>query len=264
MTNNTDLDWLVRDLRTHAFDDCGTDLPTHIANIAADAITALGGEVERVVDLVRAAYIAGGQDVHDAWVNCGGHCPGDRDDLGEGAGDYVASLDLSAIAAMRPTEDSIGTADVTTDLTRELAKANREVLGLITSIWKSEFRNESPQWEPLPDLVGRITQLDNMYAGVRGQRDKARTELAEARASLEAQDKTMMALANNASDVATDLADTKARLAEAVGVIQTLANQSKCDELENDEREDVEFIDAYDWMIDHARTFLAKQEASRD
>lgn len=69
----------------------------------------------------------------------------------------------------------------------EIADANREVLSLIESIWRAEFRKDAPAWQPLPDLVGRITQLDNMYAGVRSQRDKAKAELREMVLELEAE-----------------------------------------------------------------------------
>ena len=63
----------------------------------------------------------------------------------------------------------------------ELAEARREIQSLIESIWRAEYRREAPQWKPLPDLVGMITQMDNMYAGVREQRDQARWDKVEAR-----------------------------------------------------------------------------------
>ena len=56
-------------------------------------------QAARVRDALMDAYISGAQEVHDAWVNCGGRCPGERDDLGEGASDYVAGLDIAHIAA---------------------------------------------------------------------------------------------------------------------------------------------------------------------
>lgn len=59
----------------------------------------------------------------------------------------------------------------------ELDAGKREVLELIGSIWRAEFQKEAPNWKPLPDLPGMVSQLDNMYAGVRGQRDEARWNL---------------------------------------------------------------------------------------
>lgn len=66
-------------------------------------------------------------------------------------------------------------------LQAELAEARDELRSLIESIWKAEYRREAPEWKPLPELIGMITQIDNMYAGVRSQRDQARWDLAEAR-----------------------------------------------------------------------------------
>jgi hypothetical protein len=54
---------------------------------------------DSIRDALRAAYLAGAEAVHDAWVNCGGHSPGGRDDLGEGASDYAASVELQAARA---------------------------------------------------------------------------------------------------------------------------------------------------------------------
>jgi hypothetical protein len=62
----------------------------------------------------------------------------------------------------------------------------------------------------------------------------------------------------------SELTATKERLADAVGFIQKIANQSKCDEFDEDEREDLDFIGGYGFIINESRTFLAKQEASHD
>ncbi len=58
--------------------------------------------------------------------------------------------------------------------TEELVKGKAELLGLMDSIWRAEYRLTAPQWQPLDVLPGMVSQIDNMYAGVRGQRDKAR------------------------------------------------------------------------------------------
>lgn len=45
--NKDEIAGLIRDLRTHAYDDCGErDIPTHIGNQAADALTTLSARVE--------------------------------------------------------------------------------------------------------------------------------------------------------------------------------------------------------------------------
>ena len=86
-TGAQDEDPMVRDVTQWLADNPATHEPA-------------GDLVERIKDALQASYISGAQDVHDAWVNCGGHSPGDRDDLGEGASDYVALIDVAAIAAM--------------------------------------------------------------------------------------------------------------------------------------------------------------------
>ncbi len=52
--NKDDIAGLIRDLRTHAYDDCGErDIPTHIGNQAADALTALSARVETLKAEIR-------------------------------------------------------------------------------------------------------------------------------------------------------------------------------------------------------------------
>jgi len=104
-------------------------------------------------------------------------------------------------------------------LTRENAKARREVLGLIESIWKNEFRNEAPEWKPLSYLVGMITQLDNMYAGVRSQRDEARAERDAALAEVERLNAGWAKANADNLALGLQLTTTQARLEEAVGLI---------------------------------------------
>lgn len=57
---------------------------------------------------------------------------------------------------------------------KELEEARREAEQLATSIWKTEFREQAPEWELCDSAAGVITQIDNMYAGIRQQRDEAR------------------------------------------------------------------------------------------
>ena len=60
------------------------------------------------------------------------------------------------------------------EMISHLLEGVKDAKGLATSIWKTEFSDGAPHWQPLPDLRGIISQIDNMYAGVRGQRDQAR------------------------------------------------------------------------------------------
>jgi hypothetical protein len=57
----------------------------------------------------------------------------------------------------------------------ELHKASVEANALATSIQKAEYSN-AKEFELLGSVAGVISQIDNMYAGVRQQRDEAREE----------------------------------------------------------------------------------------
>ena len=35
---------------------------------------------------------------------------------------------------------------------------------LATYLWKNHFQESAPDWEPLPDLFGVLSQIDNMIA----------------------------------------------------------------------------------------------------
>lgn len=46
------------------------------------------------------------------------------------------------------------------DLAYEYAK------DLATSIWKVHYKGDPPDWEPCEDLMGVLTQIDNMVTGM--------------------------------------------------------------------------------------------------
>lgn len=99
-------------------------------------------------------------------------CAGREYSCSCGFDDLVEELCDKAQSTLRTQSATI------TTLQAELAEARDELKRLIESIWKAEYRREAPEWKPLPDLIGMITQMDNMYAGVRDQRDQARAQLA--------------------------------------------------------------------------------------
>lgn len=37
---------------------------------------------------------------------------------------------------------------------------------LATTIWEKHWKDDAPEWRPLPDIVGVLTQIDNMVAGL--------------------------------------------------------------------------------------------------
>lgn len=55
----------------------------------------------------------------------------------------------------------------------KLAEAKREAENLARSIYRTEYSDNDTGWELLESVAGVISQIDNMYAGVREQRDEA-------------------------------------------------------------------------------------------
>lgn len=37
---------------------------------------------------------------------------------------------------------------------------------LAITLWEKHYKVDSPDWEPLPDLIGLLTQIDNMTCGL--------------------------------------------------------------------------------------------------
>lgn len=56
-------------------------------------------------------------------------------------------------------------------LQAERDSAMQEASYLAMSIWRSEFQKVSPDFELCDSPAGVISQIDNMYAAIRGQRD---------------------------------------------------------------------------------------------
>ena len=42
---------------------------------------------------------------------------------------------------------------------------------LAIALWKTYYKDDSPEWEPRTDLMGVLTQIDNMIAGLPGKLD---------------------------------------------------------------------------------------------
>lgn len=53
------------------------------------------------------------------------------------------------------------------ELKNILEEARAYAHNLAVSIYGQHYLDESPNWRPLPDLMGLLTQIDNMYAGLR-------------------------------------------------------------------------------------------------
>lgn len=51
---------------------------------------------------------------------------------------------------------------------------------LATALWDKHYRDDAPHWQPLPDLIGVLTQIDNMTTGLarapQGQSERGVTD----------------------------------------------------------------------------------------
>ena len=48
-----------------------------------------------------------------------------------------------------------------------LAECLRYATDLACNIYQKHFEKTAPNWEPLPDLLGVLTQIDNMASGMK-------------------------------------------------------------------------------------------------
>lgn len=54
-------------------------------------------------------------------------------------------------------------------------KAHREAEHLARVMWRQTYRDVATGWQPLPDTVGVISQINNMHAGVVEDNEKLRS-----------------------------------------------------------------------------------------
>ena len=69
-------------------------------------------------------------------------------------------------------------------LAAQLDGAMQEASSLAMSIWKSEFSKEAPEFELCDSARGVVTQIDNMFAGIRNQRDELAAQVKELKSEL--------------------------------------------------------------------------------
>ena len=76
------------------------------------------------------------------------------------------------LAKMKAEREELGWAldaqnAVNIDLHAELFKAKEYATALAVSMHRQHYVEAAPNWQPLDDLMGLLTQIDNMYAGLR-------------------------------------------------------------------------------------------------
>lgn len=55
---------------------------------------------------------------------------------------------------------------MTDNLVTEDALALREATQIANYVWQNHYRKDAPNWQPLPDLRGVISQISNMVTGL--------------------------------------------------------------------------------------------------
>ena len=88
------------------------------------------------------------------------------------AAETIVPLLTAAIEA----RTAMDTNDRIAALERDLAAAQSYATTLAVSMHKQHYAEAAPNWQPLPDLVGLLTQIDNMYAGLRNDLEAAEVE----------------------------------------------------------------------------------------
>lgn len=146
----------------------------------------LAGRVENIVAARKAQPLTEPQ--RQSWVDQTGEHPDHMPDLTEPQrlGQEGEAWERCGIGSCKRHQECMYTPCRTAALTPaqaepvaddELARGKDELRRLMDAIWRSEFRKTAPNWKPLDDLPGMVSQIDNMYAGVRAQRDQARWDL---------------------------------------------------------------------------------------
>lgn len=83
--------------------------------------------------------------------------------------------DMTECIAMLETSNARFTERII-ELEADLAAAQSYATTLAVSMHRQHYAEAAPNWQPVPDLVGLLTQIDNMYAGLRNDFEAAEVE----------------------------------------------------------------------------------------
>jgi hypothetical protein len=94
--------------------------------------------------------------------------------------------------------DCLQAADRIEELESERSKVMGHALALATTLHRNFYKTQAPNWEPLEDVVGVITQIDNMIIGVADRTEELEAKLAKAVGGLEDMQKGLRSYASRA------------------------------------------------------------------
>lgn len=109
-------------------------------------------------------------DFKDWWQNSPDEWPEVARMVTEGLQKQVEMTDKAAEARVKELEEE--RKDISSCRDTACAKLQRHydtLRKLAVATWRTNYADEAPQWEPLPDIDGIISQIDNMTAGLAQQ-----------------------------------------------------------------------------------------------
>jgi hypothetical protein len=112
------------------------------------------------------------------------------------------------------------------ELESERSKAMGHALALATTLHRNFYKTQAPNWEPLEDVVGVITQIDNMIIGVADRVEELSNCVAVLEAKLTQQGERVQAAVAAALTEAADLAHGRL-ITETEGLGILVANRTK-------------------------------------
>lgn len=98
--------------------------------------------------------------------------------------DYLRCIDTATVCEeflIQKTAQMIDEHLPIRSLEAENALALREAVRLAQIIWRRSYRETAPQWKPLTDTAGVISQIDNMCAGLLQRLEEQRSVIRELR-----------------------------------------------------------------------------------
>jgi sRNA-binding protein len=141
----------------------------------------------------------------------------------------------------------------------QLRKASVEANTLATSIQKTEYP-DAKEFELLGSVAGVISQIDNMYAGVRQQRDKAREDVMELQDIKRKHEHEELAAAQENDRLKQERDEARTEL--DMWRDGNIMHQIHRDELEKTERERDEAMSVAEQLYEAAAYGLAQWESA--
>jgi hypothetical protein len=87
-------------------------------------------------------------------------------DFSNGVTDPTGTMDEGKVVIGGIVSDAIAALEAELAKPEQESEAYRYAKRLAEFIWAKHYKEESPDWTPLPDVLGVLTQIDNMTCGL--------------------------------------------------------------------------------------------------